>query len=113
MPKENAENENWLEKGWHYRFNPIRWIYEGLLCAKKNGETRKTFSFKKLVALIVIYFAIHSKYTLIFDPANHWSVILTNKKVAQSVIISLIASLDVLALGALSVYGWAKVKGAA
>ncbi len=42
----------------------------------------------------------------------HWSITLTEKGVDPTVIIAMEASLAALIVGALSIYGWAKIRGA-
>jgi hypothetical protein len=89
----------------------LKQIFEAFLCEPKNGEGKK-FSTKKFFALIFCLLAIIEKVKLVIIPDSHFSYYLTQAAVPESVIISLAASLDALALGALTVYGWAKVRKA-
>lgn len=64
------------------------------------------FSTRKFYAFIFCFYSLVEKAKLVFFSKWHFSVALHNEGVSDAVIISLIASIDGLALGALMVYGW-------
>lgn len=68
----------------------------------KNGEP----SSRKVWAFIFCIFEIIDKGVLILHPAWHYSTFFHYVGVSDAVVITLIASMDAMALGALTVYGW-------
>lgn len=102
-----------MSKLWKLKYNGFRVVFEAFFCEKKNGDDNKTFSSKKFFAFVLMSLAIANHLHLHLSPGSHWVKELAEAKVADGVTIALIASLDTLAAWALSVYGWAKAKGAA
>ncbi len=98
---------------WFNKWNLIRQVFEAFVCEKKNGDSYKSFSIKKFIAMIFTGLCIHSNAVLIFDTANHWAAKLSSLGVPEAIIITMIASVNVLFLGSLSIYGWSKAKNAA
>jgi hypothetical protein len=62
-------------------------------------------SSRKIIAMIFVFFAMIEKAKLIFWSHKHFSVALKNCGVSDAVVITLIASLDALAVLCLAVYG--------
>jgi hypothetical protein len=75
-------------------------------------EGNHFFSTKKFYAFIFSLIGIINYSILLLKPEIHWSVILSAHAVDAIVITTIHASLDVLILGSLAIYGWAKIKGA-
>jgi hypothetical protein len=95
-----------------YTFNGIaRKIYHAFLCEPKNGNGPQ-FSTKKCLAIVFCLLAIIDDVKLVVFPWSHFSVHLTQARVAENVIIALITVQNALAVSALSIYGWAKVRKA-
>lgn len=63
-------------------------------------------SSRKIYAFIFTSIAIVEKMKLIFFPLHHFAAIMSKFGVSDSIIITLSASMDLFALGALAVYGW-------
>ncbi len=88
-------------------------VFRAFLCEKKNGGYAKTFSAKKFWAFFFCCLVAINYVWLFWLPDSHWTVRLTEKGVSDLVITGLISALNLLAGGALAVYGWSKAKGAA
>jgi hypothetical protein len=71
------------------------------------------FSTRKFWAFIFCWMAVVEKFKLVFFSRWHFSVALHNAGVSDAVIITLITSMDAMALGALMVYGWKENVAAA
>lgn len=98
---------------WKSEFNVVRVVFEAFFCEYRYQEAVITFSSKKFWAFVLMLLAIMNHAELHFWPETHWSVLLSKKNVPESIVISLIASLDMLAGWALGVYAKAKAAGAA
>jgi hypothetical protein len=68
-------------------------------------------SSRKIYAFIFCSIAIVEKVKLIFFPLYHFAAIMSAAKVSDAVIITLSASMDLFAFGALAVYGWKENAG--
>jgi len=103
-----------IMKAWNWKHNWIRIVFEAFFCEDKGDEgDKRSFSSKKFFAFVLMALAIVNHAHLHLSPETHWVKDLADAGVADGVTIALIASLDALAAWALSVYGWAKAKGAA
>jgi len=63
-------------------------------------------SSRKIYAFIFVSISVIEKIKLIFFPLYHFAAIMSAAKVSDAVIITLSASMDLFAFGALAVYGW-------
>lgn len=70
-------------------------------------------STRKIIAMIFIILAIVEKAKLVFWSHWHFSVALRNHGVSDAVVITLVASLDAIAVLCLAVYGIKKTDGTA
>lgn len=97
---------------WNHKYNFARLVYEAFFCEVKSSGN-KEFSTKKFWAFCLMMLAFCNHLELHLWPQTHWSVILSKKGAPESIVISLIASLDALAAWALGVYYKGKANGAA
>lgn len=102
--------ENWL----YWVTRPINMFF----FENKGGVPQ--FSTKKFWAFFFCALAVANHWGLHFSPGEHPTVVYATqmakaigKDNAKTIIVTMIASLDSFALGALAVYGWSKAKGAA
>ncbi len=102
-----------MKKIWRWDYNLIRRVYEALFCAKKNGDTIKTFSTKKCASTLAVTLALMNHLDLHLDPSNHWVVALKEQGVSDMVTTALIVSLDGMAATFKAVYMIGKAKNAA
>lgn len=94
-------------------------IFKAFFYEIKRGGTDSRFSTKKFYAFIFVTIAIYNNVTLVWWTVNHWIVKLVTALKAvplgdewiSTIIIVLVGVINGLALGALGVYGWSKVKG--
>lgn len=98
---------------WFSNWNIPRSIIKAFFCERKNGSVHRTFSSKKFWAFFFVFLAGHSHIKLAFWPATHWSVDLVKAGVSDAIIITIIASLDTIAIMALGIYGICKKNGKA
>ena len=102
-----------VKRAWKSKWNIPRSIIKAFFCEKKNGDTIRTFSSKKFWAFFFVFLAGHSHIKLAFWPTTHWSVELHAAGVSDAVVITIIASLDTIAIMALGIYGICKANGKA
>lgn len=67
-------------------------------------------SARKVWAFFFCLYEVIDKGALIAAPSWHYSKVLHDCGVSDAVVITLIASMDAMALGALAVYGWSNGK---
>ena len=103
-----------MERIWRNKYNLLRLTWEAFVCEfKDKGNGYKEFSTKKFFAFIFsMLLGVINHTWLIFNPETHWTVILANAGVSGTVIAVAMGTMDVLIVGALTVYGWSKSKNA-
>jgi ABC-type Fe3+ transport system permease subunit len=112
---------SFLREAYHSPANIPRLVYQAFFTEVKKNSTRKTFTTKKFYAFVFSALAIYNNVTLSFFASNHWSVTLTSAlkttklgdDAISTIIVTIVATVNGLALGALSIYGWSKRHGAA
>jgi len=72
------------------------------------GGPHGVFSSKKFWAFCFCSLSLYDNIELLFFPMQSWVVALDNASVSDAVIITVKASVDALAWGALAIYGWTK-----
>ena len=70
-------------------------------------------SLKRSTATIIILFKLIDIVWLYVFTSSHYVMQLSQNGVSDAIVIAIITSHDALTWGALYIYGWAKIKGAA